>query len=97
MPSTASPARSASRIRSTASPGEAPSFEDNSTIAPVLETRSLSALPLAPAGWEQSRERFAQPTQVSELGALSSPPHPFPSCSLQVYEVDPLVCPACLN
>ena len=45
MPSTVSPALSAARIKSTASPGEAPNFDDSSTIAPVLGTFRRSARP----------------------------------------------------
>ena len=45
MPSTVSPSFAAARIRSTASPDEAPNFEESSTMAPVLGTRSRRASP----------------------------------------------------
>ncbi len=44
-PSTTSPTRKASSIRSTASPGSQPNFEDSSTIEPVFGTRSRSTSP----------------------------------------------------
>ena len=44
-PSTTSPIRNASSIRSTASPGSQPNLEDSSTIEPVFGTRRRSTSP----------------------------------------------------